>query len=376
MRHITGWLLDAYAAPHNGLSVWVIDSKGVSHHFYDDIVPYFFIAGTECQLHAVCEWLAKSSYRVELRRAERYEVFDRREIVVLQVRLLRVNEYALVVRRVCETFPTLRYYHADLTIPQFYFFEKDLFAFAQCEVVVDEDGHILEMASDDSVRALDYALPPLRTMTLALEGEKENPRNPAHGYRAPIVVGYEGNEYVLTEASPKLMLEMLRAHLLRYDPDVILSDYGDSFLLPYVMSLAREHGVDLPLNRDRAMHVRSRRAQSRFSYGRMMFQPESHWLFGRLHVDRQSAILFDEYAWHGAVEMARISRRAFQHSARSTIGGAVSALENAIAYQSGCLIPLYQGFRLVVISSGFARNLAGQNEISRSARNDKRKSCV
>ncbi len=34
-----------------------------------------------------------------------------------------------------------------------------------------------------------------------------------------------------------------------------------------------------------------------------------------------------------------------------------------------------QGFRLVVISSGFARNLAGQNEISRSARNDKRKSC-
>jgi len=33
-----------------------------------------------------------------------------------------------------------------------------------------------------------------------------------------------------------------------------------------------------------------------------------------------------------------------------------------------------QGFRLVVISSGFARNLAGQNEISRSARNDKRKS--
>jgi len=36
---------------------------------------------------------------------------------------------------------------------------------------------------------------------------------------------------------------------------------------------------------------------------------------------------------------------------------------------------MIQGFRLVVISSGFARNLAGQNEISRSARNDKRKSC-
>src|SRR5581483_11130868 len=32
-------------------------------------------------------------------------------------------------------------------------------------------------------------------------------------------------------------------------------------------------------------------------------------------------------------------RRAIQHSVRSTIGGSVSALENAIAYETGCLIP-------------------------------------
>lgn len=341
-HHITGWLLDVYAAPHNGVSVWIVDESGVSHHLHDHLESYFFVAGTPDELHRVCEWLAQAPYRVELKRAKRYEVFERREIVVLQVRLKRVNEYALVVRRVCETFPTLRYYHADLTIPQIYFFKKDVFAFARCEVWVDEAGHILEMVSQDSVRALDYALPSLRVMTLAMEGEKYKPKNPSHGYRAPLIVGYEGQEYVLTDASPTLMLQTLRAHLLRYDPDVLLTDYGDSFLLGYVMSLAREHGVDVPLNRDRAMTVSSRRAQSRFSYGRMMFQPEAHWLFGRLHLDRQAATLFADYAWHGAVEMARISRRAFQHSARSTIGGAVSALENAIAYQSGCLIPLHK----------------------------------
>ena len=155
-------------------------------------------------------------------------------------------------------------------------------------------------------------------------------------------MGYDGNEYVLTETSPKLMLQSLRTHLLRCDPDVILSDYGDWYILPYLLSLAREHHMDIPFNRDRSMHVRSRQSQSRFSYGKIMFQPESHWLFGRLHVDRQSAILFDDYAWHGTVEMARLSRRAFQHSARSTIGGAVSALENAIAFQTGCLIPLHK----------------------------------
>lgn len=342
-HQVKGWLLDVYAAADNGVSVWVTDAQGVTHHFHDNVVPYFFVSGTAKELHAVCDWLAKSSYRVELERAKRYEVFQRRELVVLQVKLLRANDYARVVRRVCETFPTLRYYHADLTIPQFYFFEKNVFPFARCDVMVDGDGRILEIAcDDDSVRKLNYTLPPLRVMMLSLDGERENPKNPAHGYRAPLVVGYEGREYVLTDASPRLMLETLRLHLQRHDPDVLLTDYGDSYLLPYVTSLARQYGVELPLSRDRAMHVRSRRAQSRFSYGRMMFQPASLQLFGRLHIDRQSAILFDDYAWHGAVEMARLSQRAFQHSARSTIGGAVSALENAIAYKHGCLIPLYK----------------------------------
>ncbi len=342
MRRLTGWLFDVYAAPHNGLSVWVTDEHGVTHAFHDDVTPYFFVAGTARQLRQVCEWLVKSAYPVELARTTRYEVFERRERVVLQVRLRRVNDYTRVVRRVTETFPDLRYYHADLTIPQFYFLDKDLFAFARCEVTVDAVGRILELTGDDTVRALDYTLPPLRVMTLAMEGERGNPQNPAHGYRAPLVVGYEGKEYVLPETSPRWMLESLRTHLLRYDPDVILSDYGDSYLLSYLLALAREHGMELPLNRDRAMSVRTRRAQSRFSYGRIMYQPAAHWLFGRLHVDRQSAILFDDYGWHGAVEMARLARRAFQHSVRSTIGGAVSALENAIAYQSGCLIPLHK----------------------------------
>jgi len=265
MRCIAGWLLDVYANVHNGLSVWLIDSAGISHHLYDDVLPYFFVAGTEKELRCVCEWFSRAPYPVELKRAKRYEVFERREITVLQVRLQRVNDYAMSVKRVAETFPHLRLYHADLTIPQIYFLEKDLFAFAKCEAMVDDKGRIIEIVSKDSVRALDYALPPLRVMTLSLDGdvsrrETMNPKNPAHGYRAPIVVGYDNREYVLPESSPKWMLESLRRHLLLYDPDVILSQYGDSYILGYLMSLERECGVELPLSRDRKMHIRSRRA--------------------------------------------------------------------------------------------------------------------
>ena len=165
--------MDVYAAPHNGVSVWLTDDEGVTHHFHDDLTPYFFVAGSDYQLRKVCEWLAKSSYPVERNRAKRYEVFERREIVVLQVRLLQVNDYTRVVWRVSETFPALRYYHADLTIPQFYFFENNLFAFAHCQARVDREGRILEIESRDSIDALNYTLPPLRTMTLEMEGKEK-----------------------------------------------------------------------------------------------------------------------------------------------------------------------------------------------------------
>ena len=139
-RQIQGWVLDVYAAPWNGVSVWITDEHGVAHHLHDNLKPYFFISGTEQQLHAVCEWLNRSCYPVELKRTKRYEVFEHREIVLLQVILLRVNDYAVVVQRVSDTFPKLRLYHANLTIPQIYFLEKNLFAFAQCEVSAEDDG--------------------------------------------------------------------------------------------------------------------------------------------------------------------------------------------------------------------------------------------
>src|SRR5262245_52071084 len=114
MQRITGWVCDVYAAADNGLTIWVTDEHGETHQFHDDITPYFFVRGTDEELHEVCKSLKKSAFSVELKRAKRYEVFARRDLVVLQVNVRRVSEFRRVVQSVTETFPRLRYYHTNL----------------------------------------------------------------------------------------------------------------------------------------------------------------------------------------------------------------------------------------------------------------------
>ena len=49
---------------------------------------------------------------------------------------------------------------------------------------------------------------------------------------------------------PRPLLINLRALLTRHDPDLLLTGWGDTWLLPRLLELSRAHGLPLPLNRD------------------------------------------------------------------------------------------------------------------------------
>lgn len=334
-RTISGWLFDAYAQGED-VSVWMIDDEGVPHHLHDKLQPSFFVGGSPAELHEVCEWLRGARLSVLLRRAERYDVFAHETLVVLEVQVRIPALYERIIRRVTDTFPDLEFYNADLTIPQVYFYERDLFPLARCEAVVGEADEILEIAAEDTPWDLDYALPPLRTMLLRLEGEC---RNPNHGYRAPLEIGYDDRTYVLRMDDPRDLVRRVREHLIRADPDVILTDWGDSFILPQLMDLAQRYGVDLSFNRDTRRKPHLRPAQSYFSYGRIIYKTASQLLFGRWHIDRENAFLTDDYGLEGAFEVARLTKRPVQQAVRTSTGAGISAMEVATAYKMGCLIP-------------------------------------
>ncbi len=332
---INGWILDVYAAG-SGMVVWVMDTEGAAHCLHDTLAPSFFVYGPDAELHAVCVMLAATRAPVRLRRAKRYDLFLRREIVVLEVQVEPPVLLASLFRRVYRFKPALSYYNADLAPAQFYYFAKRLFPLAHCEIEADAGGHIREIHALDSRWDLDYELPPLKYMFLRLEGEA---RNPNHGFRGPLEVQTDDGTRLLNPEDPYEMLVHLGELIDKYDPDVLISEYGDSFILPELLRLSKYYQVTLPLNRDPAQTPLYKKEYSYFSYGRIVYRASSQILFGRWHIDLRNAFLVDDYWLEGVFELARLTGLNVQKVVRTSTGTGISAMEAATAYAQNILIP-------------------------------------
>ncbi|MBI5031210.1 MAG: hypothetical protein HZB51_11840 [Chloroflexi bacterium] len=334
MKRLMGWLFDAYAQA-NALTVWLIDEEGMAHRLTDRLRPSFFVSGTRAELHQVCEWITRAGLPVRLKRAERRDLFARHMLILLEIQVLIPSQYALLVHRIHTTFPSLTLYNADLSISQFYFFERNLFPLAYCEALANESNVIVEIHSDDSRWALDYGVPPLRSMVMQLEGGTPNPNR---GQSAPLEITYNDRTYQLPNEDERTTVEWVNAHLTRCNPDVIITRWGDSFILPRLVQAAQRHHLPLHLNRDPNCRTQMRPARSYFSYGRIVHKTMSHTLFGRWHIDLNNAFILD-YDLEGAVEVARLTQQPMQQVVRVSSGTGISAMQVATAYHNGYLIP-------------------------------------
>ncbi len=99
MNRISGWIFDVYA-DEQGMVVWVIDTDGVAHLVRDTLAPSFFVYGSQADLHAVCVMLFAARLPVRLRRAERHDLFLRRDLTVLEVQVLRPLLFGSIFARV------------------------------------------------------------------------------------------------------------------------------------------------------------------------------------------------------------------------------------------------------------------------------------
>jgi DNA polymerase elongation subunit (family B) len=58
--------------------------------------------------------------------------------------------------------------------------------------------------------------------------------------------------YRLSLQPARPLLVNLRAILKRHNPDLLLTTWGDTWLLPYLLELSERYSLPLPLNRDPA----------------------------------------------------------------------------------------------------------------------------
>ncbi len=331
---LRGWILDLYPAAE-GMVLWLIDEAGQAHRLVEPFPMALYLGASARTLTALEHALGARYPRLHLARTKRFDIFLEREIEVLQVTTPNPIAYRALFRELDQEHPHLAFYNVDLNPALVYGLERGVFPLAYC-VAQAEQGRLRGLVAEDSPWSLDYALPPLRMLTLRLGGDL---RDPGHGYRGLLEIGTPQATYRCRWENPRVLLTTLRAAMYAVDPDILLTAWGDSFILPEIFRLSEREGIPLPWNRDPAVPPARKRGRSYFSYGQIVYRAPSISLFGRLHIDRQTAFLSDEYGLDGMYELARITGQPLQQVARTSTGTGISAMQVATAYREGWLIP-------------------------------------
>lgn len=214
-------------------------------------------------------------------------------------------------------------YNIDLDPVRQYLLEYDLFPAAKLK------GNAL----DDTQYALDYEVPELASVELSVTPGRNKGIVTMDGPIGRITLG----DTVIEDKDEGEILESLAGELALADPDLIITEKGDSFELPYLHHRASLHGIGLQLGREKDILPESG-GKSYFSYGRILYKPRGYLLSGRLHLDR-SSFTFREGGLPGLIDLSRITGIPIQELSRLSPGGAVTALQVNQALRDGVLVP-------------------------------------
>lgn len=315
--------------------VWLLGEDGTRHRLLDPFVPTCYLAAPATLLNQITRWLCRASCRIDQRVVERYELGALRPLRVLEVAIHSPAQFIPLTRRLIETFPEAQFFHVDVPLPQRYFYDRHLFPLASCEADVTKDGRILAIQPLESPWDTDYLLPPLTVMELSPENDSPNPN---HGGRGALIVRIDGDERIL-EGDNADVVRRLHQLLTRHDPDLLLTDWGDSYLLPRLIAMAQQLRLPLALNRDGGRPIGSREARSYFSYGRIVSHAGARTLSGRLHLDRRNSFALAHTGLAGLIEQARVAKVDLQQMARTTTGTGITSMQLETACRDGILIP-------------------------------------
>ena len=256
---------------------------------------------------------------------------------------LHISDYdrlPALLRKLPSLEETVSFFNCDLPLSQYYLYCRGLFPLGRCGIEF-EDGQLRAIRPLESPWDLEYTIPDLSTMELSFEGSHLLP----FGKGNALSVCCEGKTLVFDPGSPENLLREINRFLQRYDPDLLLTDHGDSFIIPSLLRLSQRWRVPLQFDREPAPIRRAivTEGRSYFTYGKIVYNGPDYPFFGRLHVDRENSFFYSATGLEGIVEVARLSKIPVQRLARRSSGTAISSMQLDRALQDGILIPWRKG---------------------------------
>jgi DNA polymerase II len=333
MTEVSGWLLDLYEDPRQGACMWHIGDDGKRRRFHQKFPATFYAAGKELHLQKLCEILVGNSLPADISRTERFDLFARSLVPVLAITIPNVYDLPRCFRLIEKALPDLTYYDADVPLSLRHAAAHKTFPLARCQIQAAEDGQVNTLEMLDTPWDIDPQPAPLRIMRL------EPDQNPQHAAPRFLTVTCGGASCRLALEPARALLINLRALLSRHDPDILLTSWGDTWLLPLLVRLAAKHLIDLPLNRDAGRGLAYQAERSYFSYGQVIYQGSQIYLFGRLHLDQCNAMFWKDCSLNGTLETARVTRLPIQQAARRSPGTGISSMQIVKALENNVLVP-------------------------------------
>jgi len=340
MHTITGWLFDLYVID-NGLAIWFIDREGKAHRCTVPYRPSFYLAAHKVREENVYAVLKRKNINVTITRTEKLELYGGKTMPVLRVSVHNPVHFRRTVKIVETIAPHDALYNTDISVEQLFLYDRDLFPLAEAEYHI-ENGRLAGFGILVPQEALDYHVPPLRTMTIKNAAEEAAPGNrtePKYHRYLQLEISYENKKLLLEEENADDVLKTLDHELARYDPDIILTSWGDAMLMHFLASLSKKENIPVRFNRDPFVPYRTTRDTSYFSYGKIVYKAGAFFLAGRWHLDLYNSFLIDEADLEGIFELARLTRLPVQQQGRAAIGTGLSSLQIAYACRNGILVP-------------------------------------
>jgi DNA polymerase elongation subunit (family B) len=331
---LRGWLFDLDDLGP-AVTLWVYDDDGRLHRLTEEFHPPVYAHGERERLTSLAADFARRGWITGVRWTERREFWRGDRIEVMQINLRDsasqrgIREAAALLDR------EVTFYDLDIPATQHYLYLRRLFPLCRLEAEVDAGGNVIEIAATNSAWELDHPMPPLRSVRM--RGERMRPLTT----KSRLVIATENEEIILHPADGAAAIHAFNQLIERRDPDLILSERGDSVLFPALLDIAKRERLTLSLDRDRVLTQRKIETEGRtyYSYGNIVYKPPSYPLFGRWHIDRENSFAHHETGLEGLLELARLARVPVQRMARRSPGLAMTSMQMDRATQDGILIP-------------------------------------
>ena len=343
-RVIRGWLLDVYPSDFGKVAVWVISEKGERIRLTDKFQPCIYVSGRQGELETLISRLYNNQKISSVRFVQKYaQATDAEKSRVLEITVKDCRQIRGLTLEILRMGDYLRYelHNCDIQDDRSYIFSRGLFPLAFLEVKCGKSS--LDYTLLDSVESIDYVIPQLRVVRLEVDVAKTG-----------IVAGFDDeirsitlkqgdeDEIVIDYGDEGTKLLQLVYAVNKLDPDIVLTQSGDSYLFPYLIHRATVNNVaeEFILSRDhKPFNRKNASGQTFFSYGHTFYRASTVRLYGRIHIDEHNTFIMKESGFDGLFEIARTCRVPLHTAARFSIGSSMSSIQAYQAIQDDILLP-------------------------------------